>query len=173
MGVDVRRRRWVGLIVLIGVLLAIRWLVQPRPVVLSVYFLRADQSASTVAPITKTVPRQDTASLIAAALATLLDGPSQSDRDHGLTTAIPPGTRLNGVQIQGDVVRVDFSKELEAGGGSVTMLGRLWQIVYTATQFPEAPRVKILIGGQDRTAFGGEGVLIDRPISRPPVPPRF
>jgi spore germination protein GerM len=148
-------------------------LLQPRTVVLSVYFLRGDQGAFTVAPVTKTVAQQDKAALLATALGAMLEGPSESDRVHGLTSAIPPGTRLNGVQIQGDTVRADFSRQLESGGGSVSMLGRFWQIVYTATQFPEAARVKIFIDGQDRTALGGEGVLIDHPIGRPLTPPRF
>lgn len=168
------RRWWVGIAVLV-VLFIVLWgtLFRPRTVAISIYFLRGDQSAFTVAPVTKTIARQDRASLLAIALGALLEGPSESDRARGLTSAIPPGTRLNGVQIQGDIVRANFSRELEAGGGSVSMLGRVWQIVYTATQFPEAPRVKILIDGQDRTALGGEGVLIDRPIGRPSTPPRF
>jgi spore germination protein GerM len=53
------------------------------------------------------------------------------------------------------------------------MLARFWQIVYTATQFPVAPRVRILIEGQQRESMGGEGVVIDRPIERPAAPPRF
>ncbi len=53
------------------------------------------------------------------------------------------------------------------------MLARLWQIVYTGTQLPAAQQVRLLIEGQDRQALGGEGVMIEKPIGRPPAFPRF
>ncbi len=110
---------------------------------------------------------------LAAAIRELLAGPTPEERRAGLTTSIPAGTRLRSLHLEDGVVIVDFSGEVESGGGSSSMLGRLWQIVYTATQFSQAPRVRILIDGQARDAMGGEGVLIDRPLARPPSLPQF
>jgi spore germination protein GerM len=53
------------------------------------------------------------------------------------------------------------------------MQARLWQIVYTATQLPAAPQARLLIEGQERQALGGEGVMLEKPIGRPPAFPRF
>ncbi len=61
--------------------------------------------------------------------------------------------------------RERLSGEIESGGGSAIMLARFWQLVYTATQFPHAPQVRILVDGVAKSALGGEGVLIDRPAS--------
>ena len=53
------------------------------------------------------------------------------------------------------------------------MQGRLWELVYTGTQLPDARQIRLLIEGAERQALGGEGVMIDRPIGRPPAFPRF
>lgn len=166
-------RGWVVAAALAAALLTLWWALRPRTATVTIYFLRADQNATTLAPVSRTASGRGSNGLVAAALRALLEGPSIAERERGLTSAIPQGTRLWGVQIRDGVVRADFSREVEAGGGSVSMLSRFWQIVYTATPFSEAPRVRILIDGRERAAMGGEGVLIDRPIARPPTIPRF
>lgn len=148
---------------------------RPRPATaeVSVFFTRSDGNAITLAEVRRAVPRGGTEAMIAAALNELLKGSTAEERARGLSTSIPPTTRLRGVEVRNGVVRADFSRDVEAGGGSASMLGRFWQIVYTATQFRDAPRVRILIEGQEREAMGGEGVIIGQPVSRPPAPPRF
>ena len=167
------RRRWVLVAAVVAVLVAIfLWWPMPRTTTVSLYFLRAEQNATTLAPATRIVSARR-AALVEAALRALLEGPTDAERARGLTSAIPRGTGLRGVEVRDGVVRADFSREVEAGGGSSSMLGRFYQIVYTATQFAWAPRVQILIEGQERPSLGGEGVLIDRPIARPPTVPKF
>ncbi len=165
-------RSWVVVATLVAVLVAIWWWMMPRTTTVSLYFLRPEQNATTLAPASRIVSARG-AVLVEAVLRALLEGPNDAERARGLTSAIPPGTNLRGVEVRDGVVRADFSREVEAGGGSSSMLGRFYQIVYTATQFAWAPRVQILIEGHERTSMGGEGVLIDRPISRPPTVPKF
>ena len=50
-----------------------------------------------------------------------------------LATSIPEGTRLNGIEIKEDGIHVDLSKEFTTGGGSASMMGRVAQILHTAT----------------------------------------
>ncbi|HXF82951.1 MAG TPA: GerMN domain-containing protein [bacterium] len=140
---------------------------------MSVFFTRSEDGAVVLAEVARTVPSGDPAAVLRAALTELLEGPTPEERAQGLVSQIPPGTRLLAVRIEDGVARVDLSREVEAGGGSSSMLGRLWQIVYTATQLPQAARVQILIEGQRRVAMGGEGVLIADPLTRPRTPPRF
>ena len=148
---------------------------RPRPdtAVVSVFFTRSDGNAITLVEVRRTVPRGATEAMLAAALNELLNGLTAEERARGLSSSIPPKTRLRAVQVRNGVVRADFTREVEAGGGSASMLGRFWQVVYTATQFKEAPKVQILIEGQEREAMGGEGVIIGQPVSRPPTQPRF
>src|SRR5438094_309350 len=148
-----RTRRYVVAfcIALLAVAAAWRWAHPPQARV-SVYFIRAEASSSTVQDVTRTVQGRGPEALLAAAVRELLAGPTPAERGE---------------------VMVDLSHEIESGGGSSSMLGRLWQIVYTATQFPHAPRVRLLVEGQTRAALGGEGVVIDHPLARPASPPVF
>lgn len=139
----------------------------------SVFFTRSEGNAIVLAEVPRTVPGGDPRTVLAAALTELLGGPTGEEQARGLVTQIPAGTRLRGVRIEGGVARVDFSREIESGGGSASMLGRMWQIVYTATQLRAASHVQILIEGEVRESMGGEGVIIASPLGRPQIPPRF
>ena len=145
----------------------------PARAEVSVFFTRTEDTAFTVAAARRTVQGGDTSARLRAALEALLAGPTDAERGEGLGTAIPVGTRLRAVRVEDGVVWADFSREIDSGGGSASMLGRFWQIVYTATQFPDAPRARILIEGVARNTLGGEGVIIERPVPRPDTPPRF
>lgn len=172
--INISTRLIVLLLVLAAVLsLAVWSRLRPAERTVSVYFIRTVGNQSTVEAVPRLARARGTAPLLVAALQELLEGPSPSEQIKGLATAIPKGTRLRGVQIRDGIVVVDVSGEVESGGGSSSMLGRFWQIVYTATQFAETPRVRILIDGQERAAMGGEGVIIDRPVERPADLPRF
>lgn len=168
--------RVVGIVLGIALAVAVLglwWVTRPSPAAVTVYFVGDDGTAGTVVPVTRTVRARGTAPLAAAALRGLLAGPTDAERASGLTTAIPAGTSLRSVRLERGVLIADFDRSVESGGGSASMLGRFWQIVYTATQFPDASRVRILIDGQQRESMGGEGVLIDKPIARPATVPRF
>lgn len=168
------------LLVTVVVLLALWWFTRPTPATVEIYFVRSQFASDTLAAVPRTVslPRlpgiaSPEGAAVRAALQELLKGPTRAEQASGLSTAIPEGTRLLGLRVAGGVVYADFSAEVESGGGSASMLGRLWQIVYTATQDPAAPRVRILIDGEERRAMGGEGVIIDHPLERPAQPPVF
>ncbi len=156
-----------------AILLATWWWLRPARATVAVYFVRGDGARSTLQDVPRHAAGRGTESLLTAALRELLAGPSPQERAAGLTTAIPAGTRLRNLRIENAVVLLDLSGEVESGGGSSSMLGRFWQLVYTATQFPQAPQVRILIDGLAKPAMGGEGVLIDRPVGRPPSLPQF
>ncbi|GEM_PF-770761 len=108
-----------------------------------------------------------------AALRALLRGPSAAERARGIASEIPPATTLRGVRIRDGVAEVDLSPSFGAGGGTTSMTARLWQVVYTATQFSQVRAVQIVLGGHRVPALGGEGLMIDRPIARPSSPPAF
>lgn len=169
----VRRRVIRGVVVVAVLLLAAWWLLRPAGTTVSVYFVRADGTRSTLQDVPRTVGERGVEAMLAAAIRALLAGPSAQERTSGLTTAIPAGTKLRGLRIDNAIVLLDLSSEIESGGGSAIMLARFWQLVYTATQFPHAPQVRILVDGVAKSALGGEGVLIDRPVGRPAAPPEF
>lgn len=101
-----------------------------------------------------------------AALEALLAGPSAAEREAGLGTSIPDGTRLLDLAIADGTATVDLSGEYGTGGGSLSMLTRVAQVVATLTQFPTVERVAFRLDGEPVDAIGGEGVLVDPPVTR-------
>lgn len=167
-----RRPLAAALIILIPPLL---WwfFIRPIPVPVTVYFTRAGENQSTLAAVTRTVRARSIESRLREAYRALLAGPTPEERAAGLSSEIPEGTRLRAIVVGGGVAAVDLSAAIERGGGSSSMQGRVWQIVFTGTQFPAVSRVRILIEGESRQALGGEGVIIEMPIPRPAQTPAF
>ena len=65
---------------------------------------------------------------------------------------------------------VDLSAAFASGGGSLSMLTRVAQAVYTLTAFPTVHAVRFLIEGERVDAIGGEGVIVDPPPTRADLP---
>jgi spore germination protein GerM len=147
------------------------WVALHRPADVEVFFVRVDAAhhKGSLEAVRRPAPRGPVDARLDAALRALLAGPGTRD----LFTEIPPGTALLGVRVDGGTATVNFSKNYASGGGSSSMLGRVWQVVYTATQFPAAPAVQILIEGRRVEALGGEGLVLGAPLRRPASPPSF
>lgn len=124
------------------------------------YLLRAEK----IAPVTREV--EATTGVAAAALRALLEGPTDAEREAGLTTAVPEGTTLNAISIDGAVATVDLSSEFASGGGSASMSARVAQVVATLTRFPSVQRVAFRLDGEPAQTIGGEGVVVDPPVGR-------
>jgi germination protein M len=101
-----------------------------------------------------------------AALEALLEGPDSFEEGYGLRTSIPDGTQLLGLSIDDGIASVDLTSEFETGGGSASMQARLAQVVYTITQFPTVEGVVFSLDGEPIEVLGGEGVIIDHPLTR-------
>jgi germination protein M len=95
----------------------------------------------------------------------LLAGPTVTEADLGITTMIPDGTEVLGVNVQGSEATVNLSSEFESGGGSLSMTLRVAQVVYALTQLPDVDTVRFQIDGEPRDMIGGEGIVVD-PASR-------
>jgi len=168
-------RRVLVWIVVLAVAGAAIWVTQIRPVErrLRVYFIGPVDGVQTLVEVERKIEGRRPDALLRAAVEALLAGPTAEEQRKGLSTEIPAGTRLRALSVRDGIVLIDLTAAVAGGGGSTSMLARLWQIVYTGTQLPAAQQVRLLIEGQERPALGGEGVVIDKPIGRPPAFPRF
>lgn len=140
-----------------------------------VFFVRTEAGgrAQTLATVHRRVSIGPKEALAAEALRAAIAGPSRVERSRGLAGEIPPGTTLRAVTIAGGVATVDLGVAFAQGGGSSSILGRVWQVVYTTTQFPGVSSVQLLIGGRRVDTLGGEGLLVGAPLRRPPTVPTF
>lgn len=104
--------------------------------------------------------------VLRGALTALLAGPQG---DH--LTAIPEGTELRSVDLDEDgTATVDLSGEFASGGGTLSMLARVGQVVFTATQFDNVERVVFWLDGSPIDSLGGEGLAMTEPWERMDVP---
>jgi germination protein M len=122
------------------------------------YFIEGDQVAAGEPVET---PERGVA---AAALRALLDGPNGRELAAGLTTAVPPDTRLLDLTVADGLARVDLSGKFREGEGVTPARERLAQVVYTLTQFPTVKRVRVRIDGHTVTPLGD--VKLDRGLTR-------
>jgi germination protein M len=122
------------------------------------YFIEGDQVAAGEPVET---PERGVA---AAALRALLDGPNGRELAAGLTTAVPPDTRLLDLTVADGLARVDLSGRFREGEGAIPARERLAQVVYTLTQFPTVNSVRVRIDGHTVTRLGD--VKLDRGLTR-------
>lgn len=79
---------------------------------------------------------------------------------------IPPSTELLDLTVESDGVHVNLSSEFEMGGGSASMTGRLAQVIYTASSLEPTTPVWLSIEGEPLEVLGGEGLIVDQPMTR-------
>ena len=132
----------------------------------AMFFLGSFTDNPGLVPVLREVP--ETQAVGTAALTALLDGPNNAELGArpAMFTAIPEGTRLLGLRIEGGIATVNLSREFESGGGSASVLGRLAQVVFTLTQFPTIQGVKFELDGEPVEVFSGEGVVLSEPVAR-------
>lgn len=123
----------------------------------SIYLLNDE-----LAMVSQKLPLTDSETeLVEGALHRLLNNPETQ-----FSTAIPNNTELLALNIKEDNIYVDLSSEFTEGGGSASMIARLGQIVYTATSDNADALVWLSVEGKPLETLGGEGLLVDQPITR-------
>jgi sporulation and spore germination protein/immunoglobulin-like protein involved in spore germination len=139
------------------------------------FFLGSFTGNAGLVPVERDIPK--TQAVGAASIAALLAGPIEPElgASPAMYTSIPEGTKFLGLQINNGVATVNLSSEFEAGGDSISVSGRIAQVVYTLTQFPTVNGVRFEFDGvppksvflgsftrADYTAFQ-PAIFVDRP----------
>ncbi|NJM85516.1 MAG: spore germination protein [Leptolyngbyaceae cyanobacterium SL_1_1] len=128
-----------------------------------VYWLEDEGTRFVLTPQALKLEAEQPKEQIQLAFEQLLAGP---DASVSGASAIPAETELLGVEVASDGVHVDLSQDFTYGGGSAAMMGRLGQIIFTASSLdPETP-VWISVAGEPLTLLGGEGLEVLQPMTR-------
>jgi len=131
----------------------------PTIVDVKIYFLRGERLVIAHRDVTGPA-------VLRGALTELLAGPTAAELADGLISIVPDGTELLGVNLVDGLATVDLSGEYEGGGGSLSMMARIAQVVFTATQFDNVDRVLFWLDGEPIEFLGGEGIIVDEPLAR-------
>jgi spore germination protein GerM len=100
------------------------------------------------------------------AIRELIAGPSADEKNQGLISLIPPGTRILSATVRGTTAYISFSEDFQYNSYGVEgYAGQLRQVIFTATEFSNVNDVQILIEGR-RIDYLGEGVWIGSPLGR-------
>jgi spore germination protein GerM len=128
-----------------------------------VYWLNTVNNRIEVVPSAIALDNADTKDeILKGAFNRLLAGPT----DSAVTTTIPEGTKLRNLSVDANGVRVDLSEEFTTGGGSASMMGRVAQVLYTASSLDPKAKVWISVEGKPLEVLGGEGLMLDQPTTR-------
>ncbi len=126
------------------------------------YVERKDQLE--LVKVTRSIPLSGTPLMDTINL--LLKGPTSSEERRKISSVFLANTKLKSARISKNIAYLDFNSEIESGVGISMLQARLYQVVYTATQFPEVEGVRIKINGKAKNTFSTEGLSIKRPIKR-------
>jgi spore germination protein GerM len=127
------------------------------------YLLTLDGDAILLSPSAITIPDGDPETVLTSTFEQLLSGNLNTDN---VFTAIPDGTTLQSLSVEDDGVYLSLSPEFTQGGGSASMQGRLGQVIYTATSLDADAAVWISVDGEPLELLGGEGLIVDQPMTR-------
>ena len=124
-----------------------------------VYFLRDERLV---------IGHRDVAApaVLRGAIEALLTGPTDDEAAAGMTSTVPTGSTVLGVDLDDGLATIDLSGEFGSGGGSLSMFGRVAEVVFTATQFPNVDRVVFWMDGAPIEFLGGEGLILTEPQTR-------
>ncbi|MFW5771067.1 MAG: GerMN domain-containing protein, partial [Spirochaetota bacterium] len=96
----------------------------------------------------------------------LIKGPSPSEKNRGLLTAVHSDIKLYDVTISGNTAILNFNSAIEYGATGNILLSRIDQIIYTATQFDNIDNIIIKINGKTRRFLGSDGIAVGGPLHR-------
>ena len=92
----------------------------------------------------------------------LIEGP----QNESLSKTIPEGTIINKIELKGDILYLDLSKEFvdNHSGGEEMESATIYSIINTMTNLTEVNAVKILIDGEENKAFNDNKIKFDDPF---------
>ena len=133
-----------------------------------VYWVKVTDTKTELVPTTvhfnQSATEADPNNQVQASLTQLLAG---GHNDSSNSTLIPDGTKLLDYQVAKDGIHINLSKEFIAGHGSIPMMVRLGQVIYTATAKDNQAKVWLSVEGKPLEVLGeGEGLTVEQPMTR-------
>ncbi|MBR1618928.1 GerMN domain-containing protein [bacterium] len=94
----------------------------------------------------------------------LVNGPKPEEKQKGVYSEIPHSAQVINISEQHDRVIVNLNSSFVNGGGADSLYKRLYQLIKTVKLNSDLP-VYLYIDGQKADVVGGEGIIINQPLS--------
>lgn len=134
---------------------------QMRQTIVSLYFY--NENTNSLVPEGRLI---DVKELIEKPYNKLVELLIQGPNNEELSKTIPDGTRINKIELKGDTLYIDFSKEFinNHEGGEDKEKATIYSLVNTMTNLTEVNSIKILIDGEENKAFKDNKIKFDDPF---------
>lgn len=131
----------------------------------SVYFIGQNDNKEEVYKIVRRQYNPETdGTKLNYAIKNLLKGPSAKEVAKGIYSEVPQGTKLLSLEEKSDKIIINLSGDFEQGGGTDGLYKRLFQLIKTANK-NTVTNVYLYINGKQADVIGGEGIMINQPLS--------
>ena len=136
---------------------------KPKEMVI-IYFISVDKNGSSW--FTKSIrPLPEGQSKISYAIKGLIKGPQKAEKANGVYSEIPSETKLLSIKETSDRVIVNLSGDFQYGGGADSLYSRVKQLIKTSIANSPNKPVYLYIDGKQANVIGGEGIMINQPLS--------
>ncbi len=130
---------------------------------ISVYYLATDNGGSAV--FRKIQRKYEGGSKLESSIKELLEGPNFVEKKAGAYSEIPKGTKLIGIEQQGNNVIINLSSDFQYGGGTDSIYSRMRQLIKTALANSKGKNIYLYLDGKQVDVIGGEGIMVNQPLS--------
>jgi len=131
----------------------------------SVYFIGQNNNKEEVYKVVKREYNAQTdGTKLNFSIRNLLEGPNAKEKAKGIYSEVPQGTKLISLEEKPDKIVINLSGDFEQGGGTDGLYKRLYQLIKTSNK-NTALDVYLYINGKQVDVIGGEGIMINQPLS--------
>ena len=121
----------------------------------------SDWQAQHVIPERRSVTVTDAGALPEEVVRQLLRGPT----DPHLNPTLPGNVQVLSVEVEGDIVYVNFTREVEGIAGTAGQTMAVQSLVFALSELEGIERIQLLVEGRKSLEFAGHGV-IEEPLVR-------
>lgn len=136
----------------------------PRSYV-SVYFIGQNNNKEEVYKVVKReYNAKKDGTKLRFSIESLLKGPTENEKAKGIYSEVPQNTKLIYIKETPTQIIINLSKDFEQGGGTDGLYKRLYQLIKTSNKNTTLD-VYLYIDGQKTEVIGGEGIMINQPLT--------
>ena len=134
---------------------------QERKTIISLYFM--DKKTKEVVPEARMIDVKD---LINEPYQVLINFLIEGPKNENLEKTIPEGTKLLGATLEGDTLKLNFSREFLNKEGKESEEKTIESLVNTLTELTEVNSIRILIEGEENKKFEDSGLSFENNFLR-------